>query len=152
MHGHIDYQYHLHSIKSTFSQLSLPSLHPLRHSRDNYSRASTFVVDLNSLEHPDDIKKDEFGKWVAFCALHGLNFIHVLLKLRMCKHPTNLMNCVTGPGHSEQVFSQVHHGLANVPAMTPKVTTLTSSGARGPMRVDGTLIEGTTQQSCTSLR
>ena len=41
VHGHIDYQYYLHSIKSTFSQLSLPSLHPLRHSCDNYSRAST---------------------------------------------------------------------------------------------------------------
>ena len=23
----------------------------------------TFVVDLNSLKHPDDIKKDQFGKW-----------------------------------------------------------------------------------------
>ena len=23
----------------------------------------TFVVDLNSLKHPDDVKKDEFGKW-----------------------------------------------------------------------------------------
>ena len=24
---------------------------------------ATFVVDLNKLRHPDDIKKDEFGKW-----------------------------------------------------------------------------------------
>ena len=23
----------------------------------------TFVVDLNFLKHPDDVKKDEFGKW-----------------------------------------------------------------------------------------
>ena len=27
------------------------------------TRSSTFVVDLESLEHPEDIKKDEFGKW-----------------------------------------------------------------------------------------
>ena len=25
--------------------------------------SSTFVVDLDELKHPDDIKKDEFGKW-----------------------------------------------------------------------------------------
>ncbi len=25
--------------------------------------SSTFVVDLDSLKHPDDVKKDEFGKW-----------------------------------------------------------------------------------------
>ncbi len=26
-------------------------------------RSSTFIVDLDSLKHPDDVKKDEFGKW-----------------------------------------------------------------------------------------
>ena len=25
--------------------------------------SSTFVVDLDSLKHPDDVRKDEFGKW-----------------------------------------------------------------------------------------
>ena len=25
--------------------------------------SATFIVDLNKLRHPDDIKKDEFGKW-----------------------------------------------------------------------------------------
>ena len=29
----------------------------------NIIRSATFVVDLDSLKHPDDIKKDEFGKW-----------------------------------------------------------------------------------------
>ena len=27
------------------------------------TQSSTFVVDLESLQHPEDIKKDEFGKW-----------------------------------------------------------------------------------------
>ena len=27
------------------------------------TQSSTFVVDLNCLQHPDDIKKDELGKW-----------------------------------------------------------------------------------------
>lgn len=27
------------------------------------AESSTFVVDLNLLKHPDDVKKDEFGKW-----------------------------------------------------------------------------------------
>ena len=27
------------------------------------NHSATFVVDLNKLKHPDDIKKDEFGKW-----------------------------------------------------------------------------------------
>ena len=26
--------------------------------------SSTFVIDLDSLKHPDDVKKDEFGRWV----------------------------------------------------------------------------------------
>ena len=30
----------------------------------NVSQSSTFVVDLESLPHPDDIKKDDFGKWI----------------------------------------------------------------------------------------
>ncbi len=27
------------------------------------TKSSTFVVNMNSLKHPDDVKKDEFGKW-----------------------------------------------------------------------------------------
>ena len=27
------------------------------------AKSSTFVVNLNSLKQPDDVKKDEFGKW-----------------------------------------------------------------------------------------
>ena len=27
------------------------------------TQSSTFVVDLDGLHHPDDVKKDEFGKW-----------------------------------------------------------------------------------------
>ena len=27
------------------------------------THSATFIVDLNKLRHPDDIKKDEFGKW-----------------------------------------------------------------------------------------
>ena len=26
-------------------------------------KSSTFVIDLDSLRHPDDVKKDEFGRW-----------------------------------------------------------------------------------------
>ena len=26
-------------------------------------QSSTFVVDMDKLKHPDDVKKDEFGKW-----------------------------------------------------------------------------------------
>lgn len=29
----------------------------------NITKSSTFVVDVLSLQHPDDIKKDEFGIW-----------------------------------------------------------------------------------------
>ena len=28
------------------------------------SRSSTYVVDMSSLDHPDDVKKDNFGVWV----------------------------------------------------------------------------------------
>ena len=27
------------------------------------TKSCTFVIDLNKLKHPDNIKKDEFGKW-----------------------------------------------------------------------------------------
>ena len=30
----------------------------------NIERSSTFVVDLDSLKHPDDVKKDGFGRWL----------------------------------------------------------------------------------------
>ena len=30
----------------------------------NIENSSTFVVDLDSLKHPDDVKKDEFGRWL----------------------------------------------------------------------------------------
>ena len=29
----------------------------------NIQKSSTFVVDLDSLQHPDDVKKDNFGVW-----------------------------------------------------------------------------------------
>ena len=29
----------------------------------NITESSTFVMDVHSLQHPDDIKKDEFGIW-----------------------------------------------------------------------------------------
>ena len=34
--------------------------------------SATFVVDIDSLRHPDDIKKDEFGKW-----LYNVSHLHV---------------------------------------------------------------------------
>ena len=78
----------------------------------NVSVSSTFVVDLNSLEHPDDIKKDEFGKWkysgshsvpyMAWNTGKGLQFERFyscspepenVFQLRRihCKHPTNAL-------------------------------------------------------------
>ena len=30
----------------------------------NIENSSTFVVALDSLKHPDDVKKDEFGHWL----------------------------------------------------------------------------------------
>ena len=30
----------------------------------NIETSSTFMVDLDSLKHPDDVKKDEFGRWL----------------------------------------------------------------------------------------
>ncbi len=81
----------------------------------------TFVVDLNSLKHPDDVKKDEFGKWhysgshvVSYTAWKScsgrLQFEKVsgqsgenAFELRRihCKHPSNplfqrLLAFVTG--------------------------------------------------------
>ena len=74
---------------------------------------ATFVVDLNSLKHPDDIKKDEFGKWqytgshnsiyIAWKEDDSLQFDKVkfdcsitpmegnMFQLRKiyCKHPSN---------------------------------------------------------------
>ena len=29
----------------------------------NVLKSSTYVVDLEELKHPDDVKKDEFGSW-----------------------------------------------------------------------------------------
>lgn len=89
----------------------------------NVTRSSTFVVDLESLKHPDDIKKDDFGKWVysgshsvsyaAFQAGSSLEFERVsgrptsksdnVFQLRRinCNHPLNsqcqrLLAFVTG--------------------------------------------------------
>ena len=77
--------------------------------------SSTFVVDLNSLEHPDDIKKDEFRKWkysgshsvpyMAWSTGKGLQFERFyscspepknVFQLHgiHCKHPTNA-DCVS---------------------------------------------------------
>jgi len=86
----------------------------------NVTRSSTFV--LESLNHPDDIKKDDFGKWVysgshsvsyaAFQSSRGLEFERMagtggnadnMFQLRRinCNHPTNpqcqrLLAFVTG--------------------------------------------------------
>ena len=39
----------------------------------NVSQSSTFVVDLESLQHPDDIKKDDFGKWI-YSGSHSVSY------------------------------------------------------------------------------
>ena len=39
----------------------------------NVNRSSTFVVDLKSLKHPDDIKKDDFGKW-TYSGSHSVSY------------------------------------------------------------------------------
>ena len=49
-----------------FDILFDPDIDPNRicHERPMHvTRSSTFVVDLDSLKHPDDVRKDEFGKW-----------------------------------------------------------------------------------------
>ena len=28
-----------------------------------FNSSSTFVIDISKLKHPDDVKKDNFGKW-----------------------------------------------------------------------------------------
>ena len=88
----------------------------------NVTESCTFVVDLYSLKHPDDIKKDEFGKWhyngshvVSYTAWksqssskfqfervsgHGPEKTFELCRIR-CKHPSNpqfqrLLAFVTG--------------------------------------------------------
>ena len=40
----------------------------------NVSQSSTFVVDLESLQHPDDIKKDDFGKWIYSGGSHSVSY------------------------------------------------------------------------------
>ena len=76
----------------------------------NVRRSSTYVIDLESLKHPDDIKKDDFGKWMysgshsvsyaAFKEDGTLKFERVtnvevgdpnVFQLRRinCKHPSN---------------------------------------------------------------
>ena len=89
----------------------------------NVTQSSTFIVDLESLRHPDDIKKDDFGKWTysgshlvsyaAFKTNRKLDFERLsgtpssmaenIFQLRRihCKHPTNpycqrLLAFVTG--------------------------------------------------------
>lgn len=88
----------------------------------NVIKTSTYVVDLESLKHPDDIKKDDFGKWkysgshsysfAAFQSGGKLDFERVgscspgssnIFQLRRinCKHPDNsqcqrLLAFVTG--------------------------------------------------------
>lgn len=67
----------------------------------NVSMSSTFVVDLNSLEHPDDIKKDEFGKWkyigsysvsyMAWDTGKGLQFERIY---SCSSEPENFSSCV----------------------------------------------------------
>jgi hypothetical protein len=36
-------------------------------------RSSTFIIDLDTLEHPDDAKHDKFGKW-NHCGSHTIPF------------------------------------------------------------------------------
>ena len=87
----------------------------------NIERSSTFVIDLDSLKHPDDVKKNRFGRWLysgshvqAYLAWKEdgdkLNFEKAniddcentfqLRRIR-CKHPSNpqfqrLLAFVTG--------------------------------------------------------
>ena len=37
------------------------------------NQSATYVVDLDCLEHPDDIKKDDFGKW-NYSGSHVLHY------------------------------------------------------------------------------
>ena len=37
------------------------------------AQSATFVVDLESLQHPDDIKKDDFGKWI-YSGSHSVSY------------------------------------------------------------------------------
>ena len=86
------------------------------------TKSCTFVIDLNKLKHPDDIKKDEFGKWryngshvVSYMAWKSGSYIDFekmssekevaesVCKLRhiRCSHPSNpqfqrLLAFVTG--------------------------------------------------------
>ena len=39
----------------------------------NICRSSTFVVDLDSLKHTDDINKDCFGKWI-YSGSHSVSY------------------------------------------------------------------------------
>ena len=80
------------------------------HRPSNIRQSSTFVVDLEALKHPDDVKKDEFGSWkysgshvTLYSCLKNvhqkqLRFERVcpgkkgdVIKLRRihCKHPSN---------------------------------------------------------------
>ena len=72
------------------------------------TRSSTFVIDLDSLKHPDDVRKDEFGKWnysgshlVYYSVLESMsgelqfektskdNENAFSLRRIHCKHPSN---------------------------------------------------------------
>lgn len=39
----------------------------------NVSQSSTFVVDLESLQHLDDIKKDDYGNWI-YSGSHSVSY------------------------------------------------------------------------------
>lgn len=84
----------------------------------NVTQSATFIIDLDRLKHPDDVKKDEFGRWNysgshvhLYRACGELEFEKVspgarsndIFQLRRiyCKHPSNsnfqrLLAFVTG--------------------------------------------------------
>lgn len=54
------------AVKKILKILLNPNIDPnriCRTSPSNIKQSSAYVVDLDCLDHPDDVKKDEFGKW-----------------------------------------------------------------------------------------
>lgn len=106
-----------------------PTIHPhiiCKTRPSNITKSDTYIVDLDCLEHPDDVRRDEFGRW-NYSGSHVfyyrtektdddlLEFERVLpgtqgdniFQLRQihCKHPSNpnfqrLLAFITGKLHT----------------------------------------------------
>lgn len=61
-------------------------------------QSSTFVVDMDKLKHPDDVKKDEFGKW-KFSGSHVK-----LYKLWKLGESMEFEMTITDAAHDTDVF------------------------------------------------